>query len=346
MKKFYAVIGNPPYQEETEGNGRSSPVYNDFMDAAYKVSGIVELVTPGRFLFDAGQTQPSWNEKMLTDKHLKVLEYETDATKVFPGTDIRGGVAVTLRNANKDFGAIEVFTAYPELNSIVKKLKNATGDELGLDSIFASQRLYKFSDVFFEDFADNPNAQFFLDTGTRNKILSSAMERMPEVFIDKERPDADDVKFLGRIDSKRQWRCIKRKYLKSNDYLDAFKLYVPEANSSGTYGETLADPIVGHPDEGTADTFLNAGPFDNEMEPENLKKYYKTKFFRALLGVRKVTQHSPARVWKTIPLQDFTPASDIDWSKPVSGIDQQLYKKYGLNEDEISFIESHVREMV
>lgn len=345
MKKFYAVIGNPPYQEETEGNGRSNPLYNSFMDASYEVSDLVELITPGRFLFNAGQTSRTWNERMLSDKHLKVLKYETDATVVFPGTDIKGGVAITLHNAIEDYGAIEIFTAYPELNSIIKRVNKLEGERERLDSLFASQRLYKFSDTFFEEFKDDPNAQFFLGTGTRNKILSSAMQKMPEVFVDKKESGPDEIRFLGRIDNKRQWRCIKRKYLKDNEYLDAYKLLIPEANNSGKFGETLADPLIGHPGEGTADTFLNAGPFDNEKEPENFRKYYKTKFFRALLGARKVTQHSPSQVWRTIPLQDFTASSDIDWSQSIADIDKQLYEKYGLSEDEIAFIESHVKEM-
>ena len=71
----------------------------------------------------------------------------------------------------------------------------------------------------------------------------------------------------------------------------------------------------------------------------------KTKFFRALLGVKKVTQHCPPPVWKMIPLQDFTPNSDIDWSKSIPEIDRQLYAKYGLDASEIEFIETHVKPM-
>ena len=71
----------------------------------------------------------------------------------------------------------------------------------------------------------------------------------------------------------------------------------------------------------------------------------KSKFFRALLGVKKVTQHCPPSVWKMIPLQDFTSASDIDWSKSIPEIDQQLYVKYGLDAEEIDFIETHVKPM-
>ena len=119
-KKFFDyVIGNPPYHEETLNKGdRPNPVYNDFMDAAYKVSNKTELITPARFLFDAGQTPKSWNEKMLSDEHLKILFYEPDAEKIFSMTEIKGGVAITYRDDEKKYGAIGVFTAFPQLNSV------------------------------------------------------------------------------------------------------------------------------------------------------------------------------------------------------------------------------------
>lgn len=65
-----------------------------------------------------------------------------------------------------------------------------------------------------------------------------------------------------------------------------------------------------------------------------------------MLGTLKVTQDNNKGTWKNVPLQDFTESSDIDWSKSIPEIDQQLYKKYGLNEDEINFIETKVKEMI
>lgn len=80
--KFDVVIGNPPYQEETAGTSSSDkPIYNLFMDEVYKISNIAELITPGRFLFNAGATPKAWNRKMLSDKHLKVLYFETNSAK-------------------------------------------------------------------------------------------------------------------------------------------------------------------------------------------------------------------------------------------------------------------------
>lgn len=74
-------------------------------------------------------------------------------------------------------------------------------------------------------------------------------------------------------------------------------------------------------------------------------KYIKTKFARTLLGVLKITQDNSKSTWKHVPLQDFTSSSDVDWSKSVQEIDEQLYKKYGLSDDEIEFIETHVKAM-
>ena len=95
--KFDVVIGNPPYQNEGAGDvgRRDEPVYNKFMDTAYEIADRVVLITPARFLFNAGQTPKAWNKKMLEDKHLKVVYYTQDSSKVFPNTDIKGGVAVT-----------------------------------------------------------------------------------------------------------------------------------------------------------------------------------------------------------------------------------------------------------
>ena len=77
--KFDYAIGNPPYQEDVQNKGdRANPVYDKFMDAAYQVADVVELIHPARFLFKAGQTSKAWNEKMLSDEHFKILHYESD----------------------------------------------------------------------------------------------------------------------------------------------------------------------------------------------------------------------------------------------------------------------------
>ena len=121
--KFDAVVGNPPYQEETDAT-RKPPIYNYFYDMAFELAPIATLVTPARFLFDAGQTSKEWNRKMLSDEHFKVIRYFENSKDVFDTVDIKGGVAITYHDSNTNFGAIDIFTAYSELNEIISKVQH------------------------------------------------------------------------------------------------------------------------------------------------------------------------------------------------------------------------------
>ncbi len=340
MMKFDVVIGNPPYQESAKGEStRDEPIYHNFMNLAYELSDLVTLITPGRFLFNAGQTPKAWNKKMLNDPHLKVVMYEKDSSEIFPRTDIKGGVVITLRDVNQDFGKIGTFTPYETLNAIVKKVW-ADHKKKSLSEIVSSRGNYRFTEKFFDDY---PDASKRLGKGTGNMIVSNAFEKLPEVF-DKEESE-NCYKFIGRINNRRVFRYIEKSYVQKNDYIDKYKVMLPEANGRGELGETLSSPLIGKPNEGATDTFISIGAFNSEKEAEALLKYIKTKFLRALLGVKKATQHNPKSVWQFVPMQDFTRNADIDWSQSVAEIDQQLYKKYQLSDDEINFIETKVQAM-
>ena len=120
--KINAIVGNPPYQIITERTS-DTPVYNYFMDVSFRISDKATLITPARYLFDAGKTPHDWNLKMLNDEHFKIIWYKAKSTDVFPNVDIKGGVAVCYRDANYSFGKIGSFTAYSELNGIYRKVQ-------------------------------------------------------------------------------------------------------------------------------------------------------------------------------------------------------------------------------
>lgn len=334
-KLFDYVIGNPPYQDTTDSDStRMPPVYNYFMDEAYKVADAVELITPARFLFDAGYTPKEWNRKMLDDEHFKICKYESDCTKVFANTDIKGGVAVSYRDSRKNFGAIGIFTKYQELNDILAKVKSITNDFL--DSIIASPLSFKVSDLMIEE---NPNLV--------GRLRSSAFSNLADIFYEAKPSDSKKyIRMIGLLSNKRVIRYVRRDYIvDAGGTLDKYSLLVSKANGAGTFGETLSEPIISDPGLGYLQSFIGIGQFNSQYEAENVRKYIKCKFARAMLGVLKITQDCPGPKWKYVPLQDFTPASDIDWSKSIHEIDLQLYRKYGLDEKEIEFIESHVKEM-
>lgn len=338
--KFDVIVGNPPYQQEANGDStRDEPIYNSFMELSYNLADLVTLITPARFLFNVGQTPKSWNRKMLSDNHLKVILFEQDSNKIFPRTDIKGGIAITLRDSEQDFGAIEVFTPYQTLKGIVNKVKPNT--YATLTRVISSRGNYRFSDNFFEH---HPKAKEKLGKGTGNMIVSNVFEKLPDVF-QKNRTDQNDIKILGRLNNRRIWRYIKSSYVKENEYISRYNVILPKSNGKGELGERLSTPLVLKPGEGATDTFISIGQLGSIEEANALLKYLKTKFVRALLGVRKITQDNSKGVWSIVPLQDFTSNSDIDWLGTVPEIDQQLYKKYNLSQDEINFIETKVQAM-
>ena len=340
--KFDFIIGNPPYQEEVAKQGdRANPIYDKFMEGAYAISDVVELIHPARFLYNAGQTSKTWNKKMLNDEHLKVIHYEPDASKIFPNTDIKGGVAITLHNTTVKFGAIGTFSPHKELTSIAQKISAKTVDYL--DSIVSSRGMYRFTEKFYSDY---PYASENVGNGTGNMIVSNIFEKMNEVFHDEPNDKSKAwVCIIGRVNNKRAKKYINAEYVIENEFLHKYNVMLAEANGTGKFGETLSYPAIMNPNEGATDTFISIGHFETEYEAKALINYIRTKFLRAMLGINKATQHNPKAVWRSIPLQDFAPTSDIDWSKSIPQIDQQLYAKYGLDESEIAFIESHVKEM-
>ena len=341
VMKFDVVIGNPPYQQEAKGaSTRDEPIYHNFMELSYELADIVTLITPGRFLFNAGQTPKKWNQKMLNDEHLKVVMYEQKSGEVFPRTDIKGGIVITLRDAKKNFGKIGVFTSFTELNSIAKKVREL--DEASFSQIVSPRGSYRFSPKFFEDY---PEASNKLGKGTRNMIVSNVFEKLAEAFPEQVTNEDKYLRFYGRVKGERVYRYLRKEYVLDNEYTNRYKVFVPKSNGSGALGEVLSTPLIGAPLIGATDTFLNVGPVDNIFEAEALLKYIKSKFLRVMLGIKKTTQDNARNTWSEVPLQDFTPNSDIDWTKSIPEIDQQLYAKYKLTEEEINFIETKVQAM-
>ena len=341
--KFDYIIGNPPYQDEVENSDNKTfkpSIYNLFMDAAYEIAGRVELIHPARFLFNAGQTPKSWNEKMLSDPHLKVLYYEPDGSKVFANTDIKGGIAITYHNNTIEYGAIRTFTSFPELNSIMRKAAPRNEAD-SLAKIIFNQNRFDLEAMYasYPDYKDIIGSD-----GKDRRFRNNIFEKIP-LFTDVA-CNVDDFRIIGVTNNKRVWKYFPKKFIDlKHENLFKWKVILPSANGSGAIGEVLSTPLVGEPLVGYTQSFIGIGAVDTKEEAETVMKYVKSKFARTMLGILKITQHNPPEKWKYVPLQDFTENSDIDWSQSVADIDRQLYAKYGLDENEINFIETHVKEM-
>lgn len=349
--KFDFVIGNPPYNEEI-GSGDNKTyapqVYDKFLDASYEIADTALLIHPGRFLFNAGSTPKAWNKKMLEDPHLKILEYEPDPKKVFPETAITGGIAITYHDVNREFGAIGVFTTFDELNSILRKVSGHNSFE-SIKGIVVSRTAYRLTDKLHED---HPEAISQLSKGHAYDMSSNIFKALPQIFF-KEKPDDgyDYISMLGRLNDDRTYMFVRREYVNHVYNLDKYKIIMARADgAAGTIGKpiparVLGTPSIEPPGIGTTESFLSMGSFDNEIEAKHVLKYIKTRFVRTLLSILKTTQDITPEKWQYVPKQDFSSKSDIDWNKTISEIDQFLYRKYGLKNNEIDFIKKHVKEM-
>ena len=339
--KFDYVIGNPPYQIEAGGTSTSDkPIYHLFYDEAFKISNKVELITPARFLFNAGATPKAWNEKMLNNESFKIIKYYSDSSMAFNNVGIAGGVAITYMDSSKKFGKIGIFTSHDKLNTILSKVLKIEGNKNSLVSIITTQDKFNLSKLN----SDYPSIN------REDKRLESNIFSLP-VF--KQAPTGDnDVKILGLKDSERTFMYIDRKYLDTkNSNLDNYKVVLPKSYGTGIVAsenaiQLIGTPVLLEPNTGYTRTFIGIGNVSTLYQANAILKYIKSRFCRILLAVLKVTQDNNPDKWKYVPLQDFTENSDIDWTKSIHEIDLKLYEKYGLEQAEIEYIESHVKEMV
>lgn len=335
--KFDVVLGNPPYQKNVADNNKeySPPIYHHFIDAAQQIGNKAVLIHPARFLFDAGSTPKSWNHKILNNPNFNILKYKQKSSDIFSNTDIKGGVAISYYDVAKTIGPIKTFTPYEELQTIMNKVDTSSN----LTEIIYTQNRFDLEQLY----KDYPEFEKNIGSKGKDKRFRNNIFTKISIFSEKKKTDSD-IAVIGLIKNKRVWRYISEQYVE-HENLQSYKVLVPRANGSGTLGEVLSSPLIAKPGQGYTQTFIGIGAFNSSKEAEAALKYIKSKFARVMLGILKITQDNDRGKWREVPLQDFTSSSDIDWSKPISEIDQQLYKKYDLSQEEINFIEKNVKEM-
>lgn len=365
LMKFNAIVGNPPYQVVSDVNNRQTPIYHLFYQIAEKLSSIYSLISPARFLFNAGLTPPEWNQKMLNNEHIKVAYYTEDSSQLFPNTNINGGVAVIYGNTNLSFKPIHRFIPHDTLGIIASRFKKDEANNL-TSIMYGGRSDLKFNETFLRDYPNSkedrltfiqrkrPNVTA-LGPNEEYELKSSTLEALSYAFKSDIEKKSDYYHILGLVGAKRTWKYIERKYLTprypNKNNIDKFKVIIAESDgAAGQVGKPIPAqicgiPCVGNPYDSATSTFMSIGAFDSREEALNCSKYVKTKFLRCLLGILKVTQHTPPSVWAYIPLQDFTPSSDIDWTVSIEEIDRQLYRKYNLSDEEIAFIEKTIKPM-
>ncbi len=322
--QFDVIIGNPPYQMTGGAGGSSdSSIYHLFVEQALRLAPrFLSMVIPSRWLA-GGRGMDDFRKEMLTGRQISHMVDYTKMSTAFPGVDFEGGVGYFLWDSKhhgsceytlfqaeerhptitRDLGAHDIFIRDHRALAILEKVQ-ARG-ELTMERIISSDTPFGLA----TNFAEWSTSPF---QGSVSVYLTHRGKRT--------------VGYTARA-------AIR----KNTQLIDRWKILLPEA-----YGERGAIPalvlgqsILAPPKSVCTQTYLAAGPFDNETEADSVQSYLATRFFRFLVSLRKITQHALRSTYSWVPQQTW----DRTWT------DADLYEKYGITESEQTFIESIIRPM-
>lgn len=333
--KFDVVIGNPPYHL-SDGSGASTdaatPIYNRFVEQAIKLKPrYLSMIIPAKWMV-GGRNLNKFRDNMSNDKHLKILcDYE-DPSSCFPGVHLDGGVCYFLWDEHYSG---ETIHRYQARDGKVIEFRHCLKNDY-FDYVIRDQRIVSILDKVKKGDRFSSIVSSTKPFGIRKDIFNNS-ERYPEARM-SDKPFSDGIQIFGvkgiKGGARRVSGFIDRSMVTANSCnIDKYKLFF--TTSYSTNAIVPPEPIVGKPGMICTETFLLVGPFDTELEVDNCNKYIHTSFFRFLLYYGKGTMQVTKSVFELIPLVSFSHS----WT------DEMLYKKYGLTEDEIAFIESMIRPM-
>ena len=328
--KFDAIVGNPPYQVMDGGAGVSAkPIYNAFVDISKKLKpSHISMIMPAKWYTD-GKGLENFRNTMLNDDRIEKLIDFTDSRDCFTTVDIAGGICYFLWNSNhhglctfinkhqgesktfmRKLSADGSFIRHMEAVSIINKVKENTHN-------FYSERVRTQKPFGLRTYVTPlENGDIVLKYNKGKGAYDSALISIGKEMIP-------------------QWKviisCLTAEHAGQTDKEGRKKIL------------SSLDMLL--PNEICTETYMVVDSFNTQEEAEHLHSYLRTSFVRFLIAQLAATQHLSKEKFSYVPLQDFTSHSDINWSEPIASIDQQLYHKYNLTEEEIAFIEKTIKPM-
>jgi hypothetical protein len=334
--QFDVIIGNPPYQLNTDGFGtQARPIYQDFVQQAKKLEPrYMSFVIPSRW-FSGGMGLDEFRESMLTDNRLRSIDDYLSASDVFQGgMGGKGGVCYFLWDRETP-GTCKVSTHFKDwpVSTATRPL------------------LEKGADVFirFNEGVSILKKVAAVETGSSKSLELPESKRFMQLvssigafglestFRGKDQKSKDDLKVyrnggVGYV--------ARSEIAKERDVFDKWKVFIgraaPGTGNKDTYPhKIISTPFLGEPGSISSWTYMFIGPFDSKSEAESVLSYLTCRLTRFLILLHKPSQDTTRRVYTFVPKQKWTKK----WT------DEELYKKYGISANEIAFIEKVVRPM-
>lgn len=333
--KIKAIVGNPPYQIIDGGGTGSSavPVYNSFVAVSQSLKpNYISMIMPAKW-YSGGRGLDEFRQEMLNDTRMSKLVDFVDSRDVFPTVDIAGGICYFLWDADYDDDCTVVNISNGKMSS-EKRLLNA------FDTFIRDSRIIEIINKAMPQTSSPSLAQKVYSRkpfGLRSfdKGFPAKPGRNIRLF------GSGGISYLSESDVPQnlalapKWKVIMSK---------ASAEHAGQTDKEGRK-RIVSRLEVLEPGTICTESYLLLDIFDSEEDARNMHKYMRTQFVRFLIGAILLTQNIVRDKFRFVPQQDFTANSDIDWSKSVAEIDQQLYAKYKLSDKEISFIESMIKPM-
>jgi site-specific DNA-methyltransferase (adenine-specific) len=319
--QFDVIIGNPPYQLDDGGYGTSAaPIYQLFVEKALSLEPrYAVFVTPSRWMA-GGKGLDKYRERMLSDKRMRSIVDYPKLYEGFPGVKIRGGISYFLwdREHNGPCLVQTIWDGQPTGPAVARHLDT-------YDILVRRNEAVPIVDKV------RAKGEPTLDA----RASSQKPFGLRTFFHGK--PDAKGLKKPVKLFGSQKISWVERSEIETNaSWIDKWKVLMTRVQGTSAAVETkfLSKPIVAEPGTACTESYIVAGLFETEVEATNYAGYLRTRFARFLVSLRKSTQDAPKNVYGFIPDLPL----DQEWT------DSKLYKRYGLTEAEIAFIESQVAE--
>ena len=322
--KFDVIIGNPPYQLSDGGAGASAiPIYQKFVGQAKKLNPrYIVMIIPSRW-FAGGRGLDAFRKEMMNDKRIRTIIDYPKSRECFQGVDIAGGVCYFLWERDY-FGDCD-FTSIVG-NHVTREKRNLSEFNIIIRDSIGAGIVRKIEKQTTEMLSE--------------KVLRVNPFGLRSYIRGKDKPFPGSVTV---ITSDGKSYIPRETVVKNTDIIDAFKLCIGYLNPDRAGVNNATDGMVNvttkqkilNPNVVVTETYIIPYASKNKIEVLNCATYLRTKFCRFLIWLTLSSMHITQSNFQFVPMQDFT--------KPWT--DEELYKKYGLTEDEIAFIEKMIRPM-